>query len=55
VREQMDLYVGVIVTLMFLAGCFFIIVSVPERSEQRGRWRGSTAAKPRPAAESRPL
>lgn len=53
--EQMDLYLGVVVTLMFLAGCFFIVGSVRERSEERRRWRGSTAAKPRPPAESKPL
>ena len=51
--EQLELYLGVVVTLMFLAGCFLTVVSVRERSEERRRWLGSTATKPRLPAESK--
>jgi hypothetical protein len=44
--ERMDLYLGLVTTLMFLAGCVLIVLSVRERSEERRRWRGPTAAKP---------
>ncbi len=47
--ERMDLYIGVVVTLMFLAGCFFIVVSVRKRSEERRRWQHPTAVESRPA------
>ena len=53
--EQMDLYIGVAVTLMFLAGCFLVVVRVRERFEERRRWQGWTAAKPQALAESKPL
>ena len=53
--ERMDLYLGLVMTLMFLAGCVLIILSVRERSEERKRRRGWTAAKPRAPAESKPL
>jgi hypothetical protein len=52
--EQMDLYIGVVVLLMFLAGCFFIAVSLRERSEERRRLRGSTVTQPRLPTESKP-
>ena len=45
--ERMDLYIGVAVTLMFLAGCFLVIVRVRERFEERRRQRGWAAARPR--------
>jgi hypothetical protein len=47
VTEQMDLYLGVVVSLMFLAGCFVIAIRAHERSEERKRLQGSTATKPR--------
>jgi hypothetical protein len=53
--EQIDLYIGVAVTLMFLAGCFLVVVSLRERFEERRRWRASTAATPQATAESKPL
>ena len=37
--ERMDLYIGVVVTLMFLAGCFLVVISVRERLEERRRQR----------------
>jgi hypothetical protein len=37
VTEQMDLYIGVVVSLMFLAGCFLVVISARERSEERRR------------------
>jgi hypothetical protein len=37
--ERMDLYFGVVVTLMFLAGCFLVAVSMRERLEERKRQR----------------
>jgi hypothetical protein len=43
--ERFDLYLGVVVTLMFLIGCVLIVVSARERSEERRRWRSSTVAK----------
>jgi hypothetical protein len=49
----MDLYLGVAVTLMFLAGCFLIVLSLREQFEKRkcqGIW---TSVKPRPPAESK--
>lgn len=51
--EQMDLYLGVIVALMFLSGCFVIVVSVRERSEELRRLRGLTVTKPRLPTESK--
>jgi hypothetical protein len=53
--EQMDLYIGVAATLMFLAGCFLVVVSVRERFEERRRWRDPTAVTPQARAESKPL
>ena len=53
--ERIDLYLGVVVTLMFLAGCVLIVVSARERSEERRRWRGSTSVNTGPPAESKPL
>jgi hypothetical protein len=53
--ERMDLYIGVAVTLMFVAGCSLAVVSVRQRSEERRRWRGSTFAKTGPAPESKQL
>ena len=53
--EQMNLCLGVVVALLFLAGCFLAVVSVRERSEERGRWRGSTFAKTGPLPESKQL
>jgi len=55
VTEQMDLYIGVAATLMFLAGCLLVVVSVRERLEERRRWLGSPAAKSQARAESKPL
>ena len=40
--EQMDLYLGVVMTLMFLFGCFLTVLSIRQRSEERRRWLGST-------------
>ena len=37
--EQMNLYLAIIVTLMFLSGCFLIVLSVREQLEKRGRER----------------
>jgi hypothetical protein len=51
--ERMDLYVGVAVTLMFLAGCFLIVLSLREQFEKRKRQRIWTSVKPRPPAESK--
>jgi len=42
--EQMDVYLGLVLSLMFLAGCFLVVVSVRQRSAERRRWQGSTAA-----------
>ena len=53
--ERMDLYLGVVVALMFLAGCFVSLVSIRERSEERRRWRGSTFVKAGPLPESKQL
>ena len=53
--ERMDLYIGAVATLMFLAGCVLTILSVRERSQERRRQRGYTVAKPRAPAESKPL
>jgi len=36
--EQIDLYIGVVVTLMFLAGCFLTVLSARDRAEKRSRW-----------------
>lgn len=52
--ERMELYLGVIVTVMFLIGCFLTVLGIRERSEQRRRWLGSTAIKRLPA-ESKTL
>ena len=35
--EQIDLYIGVVVTLMFLAGCFLTVVSARDRADKRSR------------------
>lgn len=35
---QQDLYLGVVVTLMFLAGCVFAVVIRYQRSHKRKRW-----------------
>jgi hypothetical protein len=53
--SQMNLYLGVVVTLMFLSGCFLIVVSIRQRSEERRRWRGSNDGRSRPHAETKPL
>ena len=39
--EQMNVYLGMALSLMFMAGCFLIVVSVRERFEERRRWQGS--------------
>jgi len=44
--ERMELYVGVAVALMFLAGCFLVIVRVRERFEERRRQGGWAVARP---------
>jgi hypothetical protein len=51
--EQLEFYLGVIVTLMFLAGCFLTVVSIRERSEEHSRWRVPTVTKPRLLAGSK--
>ena len=51
----MELYLGVILTLMFLIGCFLTLVGLRERSEKRRRWIDSTATKPRLDAEGKTL
>jgi len=51
----MDVYLGVVVTLMFLFGCFLIVVSIRRRSEERRRWLGFKDANPQPHVESKPL
>ena len=53
--EQMDLYLAVVVILMFLSGCFLIVVSIRKRSQERRRWLGPNAARPRAQAETKPL
>ena len=35
--ERIDIYIGVVVILMFLAGCFLIVLSARERTEERSR------------------
>ena len=35
----MDLYLGVVLTLIFLSGCFLIVLSVREQLEKRRRER----------------
>lgn len=37
--ERMDLYLGVALALMFLGGCFLIVLSVREQFEKRRRER----------------
>lgn len=37
--DQMELYLGMVVTLMFLAGCFLIVLSVRERFDKHRRER----------------
>jgi hypothetical protein len=49
----MDLYIAVAVTLMFLAGCFLIVLSLREQFEKRKRQRIWTSVKPRPPAEGK--
>lgn len=49
--ERIDIYIGVVVVLMFLAGCFLIILSARERTEERGR-RGLDNRKGAAAPES---
>jgi hypothetical protein len=53
--EQMDLYLGVVVTLMFLSGCIVMVLSVREQLERRRRERSWVSARPRQPAESKPL
>jgi hypothetical protein len=36
--EQIDLWIGGIATLMFLTGCFLVVLSARHRSEERSRW-----------------
>ena len=43
--ERMDLYIGVVVILMFLAGSFFAVLAARERSEARRRSGFSTDTK----------
>ena len=52
--EQMDLYLAIIVTLMFLSGCFLIVLSVREQLEKRGRERSWIRVKSRRPTESEP-
>jgi hypothetical protein len=35
--ERMDVYLGVILTVMFLAGCFLVVVATRERTKARSR------------------
>ena len=51
----MDLYLGVAVTLMFVSGCFLIVLSLREQFEKRKRQRIWTSVKPRPPGESKAL
>jgi hypothetical protein len=51
--ERMDLYLGVAVTLMFLAGCFLIVLSLREQFEKRKCQRIWTSVRRRPPAESK--
>jgi hypothetical protein len=51
--ERMDLYLGAAVTLMFVAGCFLIVLSLREQFEKRKRQRIWTSVKPRPPAEGK--
>jgi hypothetical protein len=53
--ERMDLYLGVAVTLMFVSGCFLIVLSLREQFEKRKRQRIWTSVKPRPSGESESL
>ncbi len=48
--ERVDLYIGVVVTLMFLAGCCLVVVGMRERLKERRRERVWTAAEPRQKA-----
>jgi hypothetical protein len=50
VTERVDLYIGAVVTLMFLAGCFLVVVGMRERFKERRRERVWTAAEPRQKA-----
>jgi hypothetical protein len=43
--ERMDVYIGAVVILMFLAGCFFVFLAARERSEARRRSGFSTDTK----------
>lgn len=52
--EQMNLYLAIIVTLMFLSGCFLIVLSVREQLEKRGRERSWVRVKSRRPTESDP-
>jgi hypothetical protein len=44
--ERIDLYIGAVVTLMFLAGCFLAVVSIRQRSRERKRFSGSITKTP---------
>lgn len=52
--EQMDLYLAIVVTLMFLSGCFLIVLSVREQLEKRGRERSWVGVRSRRPIESDP-
>jgi hypothetical protein len=51
--ERMHLYLGLAVTLMFVAGCYLIVLSLREQFGKRKRQRIWTSVKPRPPAESK--
>ena len=51
--DRMELYLGVILTLMFLIGCFLTVVGLRERSEKRRRWIDSKTTKSQLTAESK--
>ena len=53
--EQMDLYLGLGVTLMFLSGCIVMFLSVREQLEKWRRERSWVWARPRRPVESKPL
>jgi hypothetical protein len=51
----MDLYLRVAVALMFLCGCFVIVLSVREQLEKHRRQRSWVSVKPRQPAKTKPL
>jgi hypothetical protein len=51
-NERFDIYISAVVILMFLAGCFLVVVSARERIRELRRWQSSAAAKAVPPAES---